>query len=147
MVRHTHRRRQSRSRRRNTRRSRRTQRGGYSLFGFGEVTAADIQKKQAALQQNPTNLELKKDLDLDQAKLVKQTEEENAKKKYEAAVKRIEEGGAALSSTSVNTNVNRDINGRFQSPANAAGAAATSNGNGTGNMFGGGRRRRSHRRR
>lgn len=155
MVRHTHRRRQSRGRRRNTRRSRRTQRGGFSLFGFGEVTDADIMEIQDRLNKADTSEKpkIQKELGLAQAKNAKQMEEANAEKKYKDTVARIEAGGAAISSTSV-TSPNRNSAGQFQSSnGNGAangmgmGAAATSNGNGTGNMFSGGRRRRSHRRR
>jgi hypothetical protein len=148
MVRHTHRRRQSRSRRRNTRRSRRTQRGGFSLFGFGEVTDEEIQKLKERLNNADISKkpEIQKELGLAQAKKAKQMEEANAEKKYKDTVERIEAGGAALSSTSVN-NMTRSSDGRFQS-SNGNGAA---NGMGMGtaassSMFGG-RRRRSHRRR
>ena len=155
MVRHTHRRRQSRGRRRNTRRSRRTQRGGFSLFGFGEVTNEEIQKLKEKLNNAETSEKpkIQKELDLAQAKIAKQMAEKNAENIYEAAVKRIEEGGAAISSTS-GTSPNRNSAGQFQS-SNGNGATAgygtsATAGYGTGaagNMFSGGRRRRSHRRR
>ena len=141
MVRHTHRRRQSRGRRRNTRRSRRTQRGGgiLSFFGIGSKGLPELQQELAAEQDPIKKAEIQEEISIEQAKQIK-----------DRTVTQIKErgaNGAALSSTSVNTNVNRDINGRFQS----------SNGNGTANGMGmgaaasssmfGGRRRRSHRRR
>jgi hypothetical protein len=139
MVRHTHRRRQSRGRRRNTRRSRRTQRGG-SFFGFGTPTDADIKKKEEALQQNPTNTELKEELDL--ARLEKKYEDDKRKIKESVA------NGAALSSTGVTNNMTRNSAGQFQSPASNANGAGAGYGAGISNMFSGGRRKsRRYRRR
>lgn len=132
MVRHTHRRRQSRGRRRNTRRSRRTQRGGgmFSFLGFGSKDVAQLQKDLMEEQDPIKKAEIQEEISIEQAKQIK-----------DRTVTQIKErgaNGAALSSTSVNTNVNRDMNGRFQSSANGTGVS---------NMFGAGRRRRSHRRR
>jgi len=88
---------------------------------------------------------IQKELGLAEAKNAKQMAEKNAEKIYDDAVQRIESGGAAISSTNVNNNTNRDINGRFQSPAsNANGAGA---GYGAGSMLGGRRKSRRYRRR
>ena len=141
MVRHTHRRRQSRGRRRNTRRSRRTQRGGNILTDLfsSTPTDADIQK----LQEEIIKLQEKLNKELDPIKKAEIQEEISNKQaekiKYETIIKekaRLANGGA-ISSTSPN----RNSAGQFQSPANVTGT-------GTSNYLGrGGRRRRSHRRR
>ena len=141
MVRHTHRRRQSRGRRRNTRRSRRTQRGGFSFssfFGIGSKDLAELQQELAAEQDPIKKAEIQEKLDLEML-------EQNYEKDKKKIKDRVANGanGAAISSTSVN-NMTRSSDGRFQSPA------ATANGNGLGvsNMFSGGRRKsRRYRRR
>lgn len=136
MVRHTHRRRQSRGRRRNTRRSRRTQRGG-GWWPFGSKDLAQLRNDLNNEKDEVKMAEIQKDITC--------TEAEEKLELLKKSIKDRVANGAAISSTSVNTNVNRDMNGRFQSSANGMGmGAATSS-----NMFSGrgGRRRRSHRRR
>jgi hypothetical protein len=132
MVRHTHRRRQSRSRRRNTRRSRRTQRGG-GWWPFGSKDVAELQKDLMAEQDPIKKAEIQEEISIEQAKQIK-----------DRTVKQIKEsvsnGAASQSSTGVNNNMTRNSAGQFQSPANGTGV-------GVSNMFGAGRRRRSHRRR
>jgi hypothetical protein len=136
MVRHTHRRRQSRGRRRNTRRSSRTQRGGggiLSFFGIGSKDLAELQKKLMEEQDPIKKAEIQEEISIEQAKQIK-----------DRTVKQIKEsvsnGAASQSSTGVNNNMTRNSAGQFQSPANGTGV-------GVSNMFGAGRRRRSHRRR
>ena len=133
MVRHTHRRRQSRGRRRNTRRSRRTQRGGFSfsfssLFGSGNL--AELQQELAA-EQNPI-----KKAEIQEKISIKQAEE--IKKRTVEEIERRGANGPALSSTNVDNNMTRNSAGQFQSSAAngmGMGAAASSN------MFRGGRRK------
>ena len=119
MVRHTHRRRQSRGRRRNTRRSRRTQRGGFSfsfssLFGSGNL--AELQQELAAEQNPIKKAEIQEKISIKQAEEIKKR-----------TVEEIERRGAqgnnmGLSSTdNTNTTRDRDINGRFQSPTRQEG--------------------------
>ena len=133
MVRHTHRRRQSRGRRRNTRRSRRTQRGGFSFssfLGFGSKDVAELQKDLMEEQDPIKKAEIQEKISIEQAKQIK-----------DRTVKQIKERGAngpALSSTNVDNNMTRNSAGQFQSSAAngmGMGAAASSN------MFRGGRRK------
>ena len=137
MVRHTHRRRQTKGRRRHTRRTRRTQRGG-GLFDFFSSTPNDddiknLQQKLNMEQDPIKKAEIQEELSCAQAKQIK-----------DRTVKQIKERGTQgnnIGSSSMgmsnngmgmgNNNMARNSAGQFQSP----------------NSMFGGRRRRSHRRR
>jgi hypothetical protein len=138
MVRHTHRRRQSKGRRRNTRRSRRTQRGGFSFSSFfGSSDDVTVLEKKLAQETDPEK----------KAKIQKDIKIAEEDKRHEEAIKKIEEApvGAtesAVSSQSSNSQASNDMvkasTGAEQMPPNGA------------NMYpvrGGRRRSRRYRRR
>jgi hypothetical protein len=147
MVRHTHRRRQSRGRRRNMRRSRRTQRGG-GWWPFGSKDVAQLRNDLNNEKDEVKRAEIQKDITC--------TEAEEKLELLKKSIKDRVANGAAISSTS-GTSLNRNSAGQFQSSANTGAAAGY--GNGAANSMGmgmgtaasssmfGGRRRRSHRRR
>ena len=134
MVRHTHRRRQSRGRRRNTRRSIRTQRGGawYDFF-ISPPTDEDIQKLKEEIKKLQEKLN-KASSPEEKADIQQELTIAQAKQQHAETMKQIKERGA---------------NGAAISSAfNANGAAAGyDSGFQSSTTQGGGRRRRSHRRR
>jgi len=94
MVRHTHRRRQTRGRRRQTRRNRRTQRGGFSFSSFfGSSDDIEKMKEELAQETDP----LKKD------KIQKKIRIAEEDKRHEETIKKIEEAPAGAAAATVET--------------------------------------------
>jgi hypothetical protein len=90
MVRHTHRRRQTRGRRRQTRRNRRTQRGGFSFSSFFG-SSDDIEKMKEELAQETDPIE--------KAEIQKKITYAEADETFKKAKKSIEEKGSAGAAT------------------------------------------------
>jgi hypothetical protein len=140
MVRHTHRRRQSRGRRRNTRRSRRTQRGGFSFSSFfgSSDDVTDLKKKLAEATDPVEKDNIRKKIELAKLEI-----------KYNEDKKMIENGtGTAAAAEGAASSVSSNSAVSSQSPYNSS--ASTGAGqmpsNGTSNMYSGiGGRRRSRR--
>lgn len=134
MVRHTHRRRQTKGRRRHTRRSRRTQRGGGWFDFFGSSDVNQLQQKLNTETDPEKKAEIQKELSIEQAK-----------QQYDKTVKQLKErssqGNTGMSSSSMDNSSMGSNTGMGMGMGNNTGM-----GMGNQSMFGAGRRRRSHRR-
>jgi hypothetical protein len=136
MVRHTNKRRNSRRRRQT--RGRRTQKGGFFGFSFGEDSIGDLQK-QLNEEQNP---EKRKEIEQKIA-LAK------AKEQYNKTVKQIKERGVTTESNMGNQyqNKNQEYSNQYQNLDSRQFGNQQFGNQQFGNQNGGGsRRRRRHRR-
>jgi hypothetical protein len=139
MVRHTHRRRQTKGRRRNTRRSRRTQRGGFSFSSFfGSSDDVTVLEKKLAQETDPEK----------KAKIQKDIKIAEEDKRHEEAIKKIEEApvGATESAVSSQSPSNSSVSNDMVKASTGAGQMP-SNGANMYSVIGGRRRSRRYRRR
>ena len=138
MVRHTHRRRQTKGRRRHTRRSRRTQRGGGLFDFFGSKPNDDdiknLQEKLNMERDPEKKADIQEELSIAQAK---QTKDRTVKQIKERGSQGNNMGSTGMGMGSTGMGMGNTGMGMGNTGMSSYGA---------GNMSYGGRRRRSHRR-
>ena len=138
MVRHTHRRRQTKGRRRHTRRSRRTQRGGGLFDFFGSSDVNELQRKLTAEQDPIKKAEIQEEISIEQAK---QTKDRTVKQIKERGSQGNNMGSTGMGMGSTGMGMGNTGMGMGMGMGNTGMSSY-----GAGNMSYGGRRRRSHRR-